>query len=144
MAGFTHHGGTRIVVFVNTMAEAHQAERVILVFRTTNKFRNVLNGADLFQHFQRRFVGATVCRSPQGGDARSDTGERVSAGGPCGTYRGGRRVLLVIGVQDQNTIHRALQHRIDFILFARCCKHHAQEVAGVGEVVARINKRLAD
>ena len=35
------------------------------IFRTTNKFRNVFNGADFFQHFQRRFVSTTVRRSPQ-------------------------------------------------------------------------------
>ena len=50
----------------------------------------------------------------------------------------------MIGVQDQNTVHGALEHRIDFVLFARRGEHHAQEVAGVGEVIARINKRLAD
>ena len=61
------------------LTEQHQAERVIFIFRATNEFRNVLNGADLFQHLQRRFVRAAVRRSPQGGDARSDTGERVRA-----------------------------------------------------------------
>ena len=68
------------------MTEAHQAERVVFVFRAAHEFRNVLNGADLFQHLERGFVSATVRRSPQGGDARGDTRERVRAGGACGTY----------------------------------------------------------
>ncbi|MNT69888.1 hypothetical protein D3C72_2082330 [compost metagenome] len=79
VAGFTHYGRARVIVFVNTVTEAHQAEGVIFVFRTTHEFRNVLNGADLFQHLQCRFVSTTVRRSPQGGDTGSDTGERVRA-----------------------------------------------------------------
>ncbi|CSE38493.1 Uncharacterised protein [Shigella sonnei] len=65
MAGFTHYGGARVVIFVHAVTEAHQAERIIFIFRTTNKFRNVFNGANFFQHFQRRFVSTTVRRSPQ-------------------------------------------------------------------------------
>ncbi|EKW70791.1 inner membrane protein yidI, partial [Escherichia coli 97.1742] len=47
--------GARVVIFVHAVTEAHQAERIIFIFRTTNKFRNVFNGANFFQHFQRRF-----------------------------------------------------------------------------------------
>ena len=144
MAGFTHYGGARVVVFVHAVAKAHQAERVILIFRTTNKFRNVLNGADFFQHFQRRFVGAAVRRSPQGGDTGSDTGERVRARRACGTYGGGGRVLFVVRVQDQDTVHGAFQYRVNLVGFARRGEHHIQEVTRVGEVIARVNERLTD
>ncbi|SUH16858.1 Uncharacterised protein [Salmonella enterica subsp. enterica] len=47
----------------------------------------------------------------------------------------------MVSVQDQNTVHRALQYRIHFIGFTRRGEHHVQEVTGVGKVVARINKR---
>ncbi len=144
MAGFTHNGRARVVVFVNTVTEAHQTEGVILVFRAAHELRNVLNGANLFQHLQRRFVRATVRRSPQGGNTRGDTGERVRAGRACGTDGRGRSVLFMVSVQDQNTVHGAFQHRVYFVLFARRGEHHAQEVTGVGEVVAWIHKRLAD
>ena len=144
MAGFTHHGGARVVVFVHAVAEAHQTERVVFVFRATDKFRNVLNGTDLFQHLQRSFVRATVRRSPQGGDARSDTGERVRARRTCGTDGGGGCVLFVVSVQDQNTVHGAFQYRVNLVGFTRRGEHHIQEVARVGEVIARINERLAD
>ncbi len=50
----------------------------------------------------------------------------------------------MVSVQDQNTIHGAFQNRVHFILFTRRGEHHAQEVTGVGEVVAWINKRLSD
>ncbi len=101
--------------------------------------RNVLNGADLFSIFSAASL-APPCAGPHRRRCRSDTGERVSAGGqvvrvPWRSTRSARG-----SAQDQNTIHRA--RSTDFITFARCRKHHAQEVAGVGEVVARINKRL--
>ena len=50
----------------------------------------------------------------------------------------------MVSVQDQNTVHCAFQHRVHFVLFARRGEHHAQEVTRIGEVVARIHKRLAD
>ncbi len=50
----------------------------------------------------------------------------------------------MIGVQDQDAVHGAFQHRIDLILLTRRREHHVQEVARVGEIVARINKRLSD
>ncbi|MNH31232.1 hypothetical protein D3C79_915730 [compost metagenome] len=50
----------------------------------------------------------------------------------------------MVGMQDQNTIHGAFQHRVHHVLFARCSKHHAQEVTGVGQIVAWINKRLTE
>ena len=144
VAGLTHNGRARVVVFVNTVTEAHQTEGVILVFRAAHELRNVLNGADLFQHLKCCFVRAAVRRSPQGGDTRSDTGERVRAGRARGTDGRGRGVLFVVSVQDQNTVHRAFQHRVHFILFTRRREHHAQEVTCVGEVVAWIHKRLTD
>ena len=144
MAGLTHHGGARVVVLVNAVTKAHQAERVVFIFRAAHKFRNMLNGADLFQHTQSRFVRAAVRRSPQRGDARGDTGERVGAGRACGAHGRRRGVLLMVGVQDKNTVHGAFQHRVHLVLFARGGEHHMQEVAGVGEIVARINERLTD
>ncbi|MPN08153.1 hypothetical protein SDC9_155433 [bioreactor metagenome] len=50
----------------------------------------------------------------------------------------------MVGMQDQDTVHCAFQYRVHFIGFTRRGEHHVQEVTGVGEVVTRINKRLAD
>ena len=144
VAGFTHHGGTRVVVLVHAVTEAHQAERVVLIFRTTHELRDVLNGADLFEHLQCCFVGATVCWPPQRSNTGRDTRERVSTRRTGGTYGRGGCVLLVVSMQDQNTIHRAFQDRVHFVIFAWGREHHTQEVTGVGEVVAWIHKRLTD
>ena len=59
------------------------------------------------------------------------------------TVRGGA-VLLVIGVQDQQQVDRLVDHRIDVIGLARRREHHVQEVGDVGQLVARVQERLAD
>ena len=51
--------------------------------------------------------------------------------------------LLVIGVQDENAPHGPGHHRTDHIILARRGEHHVQEVLGIAQVVARIDKGLA-
>ena len=50
----------------------------------------------------------------------------------------------MVGVQDEDAVHGARQHRIDLVLLAGHREAHAQEVRGVVERVQRINERLAD
>ena len=100
--------------------------------------------ADLGQHLQRRFVGAAMRRTPQAGDAGGDAGERVGARRAGEAHGRGRGVLLVVGVQDEDAVHRARQHRVRLVFLGRHREAHAQEIRGVVEVVLRINERLAD
>ncbi len=144
VAGFAHHGGTGVVVFVDTVTEAHQTERIILVLGLGDVLGDAIHRADLFQHAQAGFVGATVGRSPQGGDPRGDTGERVGTGGASQTNGGGGGVLLVIRMEGKDTIHGAFNDGVDLVLFGRHAKHHVQEVTGIGEGVTRLHERLAD
>jgi hypothetical protein len=55
-----------------------------------------------------------------------------------------RTVLLVVGVEDQEQVHRARQHRVDDVFLARRPEHHAQEVRAVVEAVVGIEERLPD
>ena len=48
----------------------------------------------------------------------------------------------MIGVQNENAIHGANDDVVDLVLLGRHGKHHAQEVGGVGQVVARIHEGL--
>ena len=50
----------------------------------------------------------------------------------------------MVGVQDEDAVERARQDRIDLVVLARHREAHAQEIAGVVEVVLRIDERLAD
>ena len=137
VGGLLHHLRARVVILVDAVAEAHQPERVVLVLGAGDIFGDALRVADLAQHVERRLVGAAVRRAPQAGDARGDAGERVGArrtGQPDGR---GRRILLMVGVEDEDPPHRILDDRVDLIGLGRDAEGHAQEIAGVGQAVVR-------
>ena len=50
----------------------------------------------------------------------------------------------MVSVQDEDAVHGANQDFVDLVVFARRGEHHAHEVLGVREVVARVDVRLAD
>jgi hypothetical protein len=58
------------------------------------------------EHLQHRLVRAAMRGAPEGGDAGGDAGEGVGAGGAREAHGGGGGVLLVVGVQDQDAVHR--------------------------------------
>ena len=144
VAGLLHHLGARIVVLVDAVAEAHQAEAGVLVLGLLHVFGNAIDGADLLQHVERGFVGAAVRGAPQAGDAGGDAGERIGARRAGQPHRRGRGVLLVVGVQDEDAVERARDDRIDDVGLARHGEAHLQEVRRVVEIVARIDEGLAD
>ena len=90
--------------------------------RLTNS-GNAVDGADLLQHLQRRFVGAAMRRAPQAGDAGRDAGKRIGAGRAGQAHGRGRGVLLVVGMQDEDRVQRLGQHRIDLVFLAGTEKH---------------------
>ncbi|EWS64905.1 hypothetical protein Y695_01844 [Hydrogenophaga sp. T4] len=49
----------------------------------------------------------------------------------------------MVGVQDEDAVECAFEHRVDFVLLARGAEHHAQEVARVAQVVLRVHVGLA-
>jgi NAD(P)-dependent dehydrogenase (short-subunit alcohol dehydrogenase family) len=131
VAGLAHQLGARVVVLVHAVAEAHQLDAGVLVLDLGHELADLGHAAhllDVFQHVQRRFVGAAVRRAPQAGHAGRDGGERVGARGAAQAHRGGGGVLLVVGVQDEDAVHRAHQHVVRLVLLARRGEHHAHEV----------------
>ena len=50
----------------------------------------------------------------------------------------------MIGMQDEDAVERAREHRVDLVFLARHREAHAQEVRRVVEVVLRIDEGLAD
>ena len=49
----------------------------------------------------------------------------------------------MVGVQNKNAIKRAYQHIVDLVFLGRHGKHHAHEIGGVAQIVARVNGRLS-
>lgn len=50
----------------------------------------------------------------------------------------------MIGVEDENPIERALDDEVHHIFLGRNTEGHAQEIARIGQLVARIDEGLAD
>jgi hypothetical protein len=88
MTGLLHDLRARIIVLIHAMAEAHEAEAVILVLGTADVFRDALRFGDLAQHIERGLVGAAMGRAPQACAAGRDTGEGIGAGGASEPDRG--------------------------------------------------------
>ncbi len=143
VAGLLHHRGPWVAVLVDAVAEAHQFERIVLVLGLGNEGVDVGNIADFIEHGQHGFVGTAVGRAPQRRDAGSDAGERVGARRACQAHGRGGRILLVVGVQDEDAIHCLGQHRADRFDLARGVEHHVQEVFGIRKIVARVHHGLA-
>jgi hypothetical protein len=114
------------------------------LIRFTDIFLDPLHVADLAKHVESSFVGAAVRRAPQAGDAGGDTGEWVGARRSGQADGRGGRILLMVGVEDENPAHRIFDHRIDFIWLRRDPERHAQEVACVAKAVVGVEEWLAD
>ena len=144
VAGLTHYRRAWVIVLVNTVTEAHQLERVVLVLGLGDIGIDVGDITDFVEHVQHRFVGATVCRAPQRGNAGCDTGERVGTRGAGQTHGRGGSVLLVISMENEDAVHGLGQYRADLRFLTRGAKHHVQEVFRVGQIVTRVHERLAN
>src|SRR5690606_14963480 len=117
VAGFFHDARARVEVLVNAVTEAHQFERVVLVLGSGNELLDIGYVADLIQHVQHGFVCTAVGRSPQCGNAGSDTGKRVGTGRTSQTNSGSGCILFVIGVQDEDLVHGLGQNRVHYVVF---------------------------
>src|SRR5437879_2517972 len=133
--------GARIVILVNAMAESHELD--FTGFDALDELGNFLYRADLHEHVQNFFIGAAMERAVERSDGRGgsavgiDVGAAHTADGVCGA------VLLVVGMQDEENVERALQGRVRPVLRFGSAKEHVEKVARIAEVIVRINERHA-
>jgi hypothetical protein len=120
------------------VTKAHQTERIVLVLGALDVVRDLVGVPT--QHVEACFVRAAMGRAPQAGDTGRDASERVGARRTGQTHGRGRGVLLVVGVQDEDAVHRLFDGGDHFIFFGRNAEGHAQEVAGIGQLVVRIDE----
>jgi hypothetical protein len=142
MALLLHRLGARIVVLVDAMAEAHQAEGIVLVLGALDE-----SGMRSTVPISSSILSAASLAPPCAGPHRQAMPAAMQANGLAPTsrraHRRGRGVLLVIGMQDEDRVQRLRQHRIDLVFLARHREAHAQEVLGVAQIVQRIHEGLA-
>mmetsp|Transcript_15658 Transcript_15658/g.33941 ORF Transcript_15658/g.33941 Transcript_15658/m.33941 type:complete len:485 (-) Transcript_15658:399-1853(-) len=145
--------GAGVVVLVDAVAEAHEAHAALLVLHLAHKLRHVLLLADGREHVNHRLVGAAVRGAPQGRHTRRHARVRVGLGGAGDADGGGGGVLLVVGVQDQEHVHRLCDRLVDLLgvdlvhavggLVHGVLEHHAQEVLRVVEVCVGVRNGQA-
>ena len=101
-------------------------------------------GADVLEHLEHRLVGATVQRTPQRIDAAGDGREQIGLRRADQPDRGGRAVLLVVGVQDQQHVQRPDDLRVGRVGLGRQAERHPQEVLHQTQRVVRVQERLSN
>ena len=58
-------------------------------------------------------------------------------------HRRGATVLFVVGVQDEQDVHRSFEYGVDVVLGAHF-PHHVEKVGRVGQIVVRVVERLTN
>ena len=122
---------------VDAVPEAHQP--AVASLHSRDERGHVLEGADLLEHAQDGFVGAAVQRSPERRGRSRNRRIRVDVRAADDSHRGGAAILLVIGVQDEEHVERALENGVRLVLQLGHLEQHVQEVAGEAQVVVGIH-----
>jgi hypothetical protein len=128
----------RVVVLVHPVAEAHQA--ALAGLHRLDERRHVVDRPDLGAsarrpRWRRRAAGRTARCAPAAARVR------VGLAGADDAHRRGAAVLLVVGVQDEQHVHRPLEHRVDLVVAD--LPHHVEEVRRVRQVVVGVVERQA-
>ena len=128
--------GAGILHPVFAVAETH--DLLLAGDRPVEPGLHLIERADLLEHVEHILVGTAVQRAGQGADRRGHhrVGIGEGAGGDAGAEGAG--VEAVLGVQDQAGIEDAGRQGIGLPL-----GEHVEEVRGVGEVVAGLDRVVA-
>src|SRR5437773_4470718 len=115
--------GARVVGLVDAVSEPHDP---LPPFEpAADLLLDVLVASDLGQQVHHLLVGATVQRALEGADGAGDGGVHVGQRGGDHARREGRRVHLVVGVQDQCNVERPRR-----LLVGPLTGQHPEEVRG--------------
>ena len=83
-------------------------------------------------------------RAVERGGRAGQRGERIAVRAADAAHGGGGAILLVVGVQDEEHVERALQRRVGLVAQLRTLEHHAQEIARIAELAIGVDERHAD
>ena len=89
-------------------------------------------------------VRAAVQRAVERVDARRDRREQVGPGRADEAHGRGRRVLLVVFVQDEQPLERRDEHRVDLVELGQDAEVELEEVVDEAQRVVGVEERLAD
>ena len=124
------------------MTEAHELRLPRL--HLADELRNPRGRRDRAQHPEHCLVGAAVERAVERGRRGGQRRVRIHLGRADRAHGVGRAVLLVVGVQDEEDVERALDRRIGLVLQLGGLEEHVQEVPDVREIVVGVRVRLTE
>ncbi len=124
------------------MSEAHEFF-VATLDRLDERF-DVVVAADLAEHVNDGFVGATVAGAIERPGGGSNGGVRIGVARTDDAHGGRRTVLLVVGVQDEECVEGLGEDRVRLVVRLGHLPHHRQEVLGVGQLVVGVDERHSD
>ena len=135
--------GARVVRLVDAVAESHQPALAALDPLDERRARCSIEpiSASILQH---RLVGAAVQRPVQRRRRAGERRIRIGMRAADAAHRVRAAVLLVVGVQDEEDVERALEHRVRLVPRLGHLEQHVQEVAGEAQLVVRQHVRAAD
>mmetsp|Transcript_1482 Transcript_1482/g.5242 ORF Transcript_1482/g.5242 Transcript_1482/m.5242 type:complete len:298 (-) Transcript_1482:394-1287(-) len=133
LAEFADDLGARVVGLVEAVTEAHEAAAFRL--DVLEELRHIVGTADLGQHPQHRLVGTAVPRAVEGPCSTRDGGVGVHQRRAHLPHGGGGAVQLVVGVEDEELVEHAGEHRVGRVVHLRERVEHVEEVLRVGEAV---------
>jgi hypothetical protein len=114
------------------------------LFFTPSRKSGIVGGLDALEHPQHLLVGAAVEGSVERGHAGGHGGVGVDLRRADAAHGVGRAVLLVVCVEDPEDVEGALEPLVGLVLDLGHLEHHREEVAGVREVVVRIDVGQAE
>src|SRR5207237_4832597 len=112
-------------------------------FDALDELGNLLDRADLQEHVKDFFIGAAMERTVQGGDRGSGGGIRIDVRAADTADGVGRAVLLVVSMKNKENVEGAFQRWIRPILRLGSAKEHVQEIAGIAQLIVRLDERHA-
>ncbi len=144
VGGGLHERRARVEVLVDPVAEAHELDAVLLALHALDELLDRLAGvADLGEHVEDGLVRAAMERTVDV-DPRGDAREDVRLGRPDQSHGRGGRVLLMVLVEDEQTVERAHEHGVDLVHLGEVAEVELQEVLDEAQRIVRVQERLAD
>ena len=95
-------------------------------FHPLDELRHLGDRADLVEHPQHRLVGAAMQRTVERGGRAGQRRVGIDLRAADVPHRARAAVLLVIGVQDEQHVERARQHRVGVVLHLGHLEQHVQ------------------
>jgi len=132
--------GSRIFFLVDSVSKS--PEKFFLPFYFLQKLRYLIRGTNFLKHFQTFLIRSSVSRPPQRCYPCSNCSKWISQRRPRNSDSCGRRSLVIISMQDEESGHSFDKKRWHSEVFVhRVSEEHVQKIFNVGHLEIWVNDR---